>query len=196
MRHRYKIAVAVIALLCVGIWLLLRQTPPAAPVSASPTPSLQPAPAAIAVATSPGASSPVPSAAPLYRPAPPAPSPPPLIPSAAAGTRPSPPATSPPALEIHIAVEAVRNAVQKYGATFGGNPVGTNAEITRALNGNNPTHSRFLDGIPGAQVDANGSLIDQWGTPYFFHQLSATDMEVRSAGPDRIMWTSDDIILQ
>ena len=90
----------------------------------------------------------------------------------------------------------MRNAVQKYGATFGGNPVGTNAEITRALNGNNPTHSRFLDGIPGAQVDANGSLIDQWGTPYFFHQLSATDMEVRSAGPDRIMWTSDDIILQ
>jgi hypothetical protein len=92
--------------------------------------------------------------------------------------------------------EAVRSAAQAYGAAFGGNPVGTNAEITRALNGNNPTHAMFLSGIPGQQINSKGELLDPWGTPYFFHQLSGSDMEVRSAGPDRKMWTSDDIVIK
>lgn len=99
-----------------------------------------------------------------------------------------------PTLRAETAVEAIRSAVQKFGATFGGNPVGTNAEITRALNGDNPTHAVFLSGIPGQQINSNGELVDPWGTPYFFHQLSGHDMEVRSAGPDRIMWNGDDIV--
>jgi len=111
------------------------------------------------------------------------------------GTAPSEPGASPP-LEAKTAVEAVRSAIQKYGATFGGNPVGTNAEITRTLNGNNPTHTLFLSGIPGQGINSNGELVDPWGTPYFFHQLSGYDMEVRSAGPDRIMWNGDDIVFK
>jgi hypothetical protein len=107
-----------------------------------------------------------------------------------------PNASSPFVLAPRIAVQAVRSAIQKYGSTFGGNPVGTNAEITRALNGNNPTHANFLGGIPGQQINSNGELVDPWGTPYFFHQLSGSDMEVRSAGPDHIMWNADDIILK
>ena len=90
----------------------------------------------------------------------------------------------------------MRSVIQKYGATFGGNPVGTNAEITRALNGDNPGHANFLGGIPGTQINSNGELLDPWGTPYFFHQVSGSDMEVHSAGPDRTMWDSDDIILK
>jgi hypothetical protein len=103
---------------------------------------------------------------------------------------------APPALSGATAVEAVRSAIQKYGAMFGGNPVGTNAEITQALNGNNPSHALFLSGIPGQQINSNGEMVDPWGTPYFFHQLSGSDMEVRSAGPDRKMWTSDDIVIK
>ncbi len=103
-----------------------------------------------------------------------------------------PDASPSPAIDPQAAVEAVRDAIQKYGSMFNGNPVGTNAEITKALNGDNPAHARFLDGVPG-QINSNGELVDPWGTPYFFHQLSGHDMEVRSAGPDRIMWTSDDI---
>ena len=101
----------------------------------------------------------------------------------------------PQSLPPPIAVQAMKDAVQKFGSMFNGNPVGTNAEITRALNGDNPGHARFLDGIPGQQINSNGQLVDPWGTPYFFHQLSGSDMEVRSAGPDRIMWTSDDIVI-
>jgi len=78
---------------------------------------------------------------------------------------------------------------------FGGNPVGTNPEITKALNGENPKQVNFL-GRDGNRVNGNGELIDAWGTPYFFHQLSATQMEIRSAGPDKIMWTGDDLVMQ
>jgi hypothetical protein len=38
--------------------------------------------------------------------------------------------------------------------------------------------------------------VDRWDTPYFFHQMSASHMEVRSAGPDKMLWTSDDIVVQ
>jgi len=49
----------------------------------------------------------------------------------------------------------------------GGNPVGTNREISE--------------------------LCDRWGTPFFFHQESAYAMGIRSAGPDREMYTEDDV---
>ncbi|PWU14140.1 MAG: hypothetical protein C5B50_17870 [Verrucomicrobia bacterium] len=77
---------------------------------------------------------------------------------------------------------------------FGGNPVGTNQEITQALNGDNPKQINFLNPDAGMRVNALGELIDAWGTPYFFHQLSATEMEIRSAGPDKVMWTGDDLV--
>jgi hypothetical protein len=44
------------------------------------------------------------------------------------------------------------------------------------------------------RVNGDGELVDPWGTPYFFHQLSGTDMEIRSAGPDKTMWTDDDLM--
>ena len=82
----------------------------------------------------------------------------------------------------------MRRAIRNYGARFGGNPVGTNPEITSQLAGNNPKHINFLNAEAGMRVNANGELIDPWGTPYFFHQLSGTDMEIHSgrAGPDYV----------
>ena len=76
---------------------------------------------------------------------------------------------------------------------FGENPVGTNEEITKALSGDNPKHINFLDAEAG-RISAKGEWVDPWGTPWFFHQLSARDMEIRSAGPDRILWTDDDLV--
>ncbi len=92
------------------------------------------------------------------------------------------------------AVQNIRRAVRQYGQMFGGDPVGNNPEITAELAGKNPKQINFLSGEDGMQINQNGELVDAWGTPYFFHQLSGTDMEVRSAGPDRKMWTSDDIV--
>ncbi len=98
-------------------------------------------------------------------------------------------------ISASLVLENMRRAIRNYGARFGGNPVGTNPEITRALAGDNPGRVKFLNPDDGMRVNANGELIDPWGTPYFFHQLSGTDMEIHSAGPDRIMWTSDDLVV-
>ncbi len=93
-----------------------------------------------------------------------------------------------------IVLENMSRAVRQYGQMFGGNPVGTNPEITSQLRGNNPKHINFLNPESGMRVNADGALVDSWGTPYFFHQISGSDMEIHSAGPDRIMWTADDLV--
>lgn len=87
----------------------------------------------------------------------------------------------------------MQKTIRLYGSTFGGNPVGTNPEITRQLQGENPKRINFLK-PDGNRVNSNGELVDPWGTPYFFHQLSGTEMEIHSAGPDRRMWTADDLV--
>ena len=93
-----------------------------------------------------------------------------------------------------IVLENMGRAIHQYGTMFGGNPVGNNQEITSQLNGNNPKHINFLNPEAGMRLNENGELIDPWGTPYFFHQLSGHDTEIHSAGPDRILWTSDDLV--
>lgn len=98
-------------------------------------------------------------------------------------------------IEPRIVLENMRHAIHEYGAMFGGNPVGINSEITAQLMGKNPRHMNFIDADAGLRVNASGELIDPWGTPFFFHQLSGTDMEIHSAGPDRVMWTADDLVV-
>lgn len=73
-------------------------------------------------------------------------------------------------------------------------PIGNNAEITAALAGDNP---RGLAVIPADHpaISREGELIDRWGTPFFFHQLGRGVMQIRSAGPDRRMYTADDTLL-
>jgi hypothetical protein len=106
-----------------------------------------------------------------------------------------PPATVPiEKLPPETVLQNVGRAVRQYGQMFGGNPVGTNPEITAALQGQNPKKINFLAGQDGMRVDDQGELVDVWGTPYFFHQVSGTEMEIHSAGPDKQMWTSDDLV--
>lgn len=44
-----------------------------------------------------------------------------------------------------------------------------------------------------ARYDAEGALLDAWGTPFFFHHVGAHHIEVRSAGPDRVFYSADDL---
>ncbi len=97
-------------------------------------------------------------------------------------------------MEPATVLSNMRIAIRQYGSRFGGNPVGTNQEITKALNGENPKQVKFISAESGLRINARGELVDYWGTPFFFHQLSGTEMEIRSAGPDRVMWTSDDLV--
>ena len=93
-----------------------------------------------------------------------------------------------------VELQKVRSMINSYHTLFGQNPVGTNAEIMKALMGSN-SHQAMLGPPPGQTLNAQGELLDPWGTPYFFHQLSGNDMEIHSAGPDRKMWTSDDLVM-
>ncbi len=93
-------------------------------------------------------------------------------------------------------LENMSHVFRQYNQMFGGNPVGINSEITSQLSGENPKHINFLNSEDGVRINEKGELIDPWGTPYFFHQLSGTEMEIHSAGPDRIMWTSDDLVIK
>jgi hypothetical protein len=71
-------------------------------------------------------------------------------------------------------------------------PMGDNQDITAALTGNN---RKKLVVIPPAHpsVDEEGRLLDRWGTPYHFHARSAESFDLRSAGPDRTLFTVDDV---
>lgn len=62
----------------------------------------------------------------------------------------------------------VRRSVRQFGEMFGGDPVGTNPEITRQLLGDNPRHINFIDPSAGMQVNGNGELVDAWVPPTFF----------------------------
>jgi hypothetical protein len=91
-------------------------------------------------------------------------------------------------------LENVSLAIRDYRSRLGGNPVGTNPEITEALNAGNPKQVNFLRPGTGMRINGKGELVDSWGTPFFFHQLSGSEMEIHSAGPDRKMWTADDLV--
>jgi hypothetical protein len=88
---------------------------------------------------------------------------------------------------------AAKEALRAYRSRFGENPVGNNAEITRALTGANNEHAQFAD--PDRKIK-QGQMVDRWDHFLFFHQLSGTEMEIRSAGADGVMWTKDDEVLR
>lgn len=98
-------------------------------------------------------------------------------------------------VEPNTVMQNMSRVIRQYGEMFGGNPVGNNQEITSQLNGNNPKHFHFITTDAGMRINGDGELVDPWGTPYFFHQISGADTEIHSAGPDRIMWTADDIVV-
>ena len=71
-------------------------------------------------------------------------------------------------------------------------PLSANEDWADFLRGKNSAHERFL---PDQHIALNskGQLVDRWGTPLFFHALGGGRFDIRSAGPDRKLWTDDDI---
>jgi len=92
-------------------------------------------------------------------------------------------------------IEDIQFMLRDYRTRLGDNPTGTNAEIMKEVMGGNRAKARL--GPPeGQTLNDQGELLDRWGVPYFFHQLSKNEMEIRSAGPDRAMWTTDDVVMK
>jgi hypothetical protein len=115
--------------------------------------------------------------------------------AAEAGASPLAEALNSPASDIRADLRIVSEIVDTFRTNFprDGNPVGDNAEITAALTGRNKLRLALLPSRHPA-INGAGELCDRWGTPFFFHAGSATKMEIRSAGPDKKMWTADDVV--
>jgi hypothetical protein len=109
------------------------------------------------------------------------------IPDANANT--NEPAVLPPLTVL----DKARVVIHHYRDALGENPIGTNPEITAALKGKN---RKQIDFVADSELRVNdkGELVDGYGTPFFFHQISGQEMEIRSAGQDHVMWTTDDLV--
>ena len=70
--------------------------------------------------------------------------------------------------------------------------MGANEEFAAALLGKNAAKEVFLS-TRHACLNAKGQIIDRWGTALFFHVRDRDRVDIRSAGPDREMWTADDL---
>lgn len=156
------------------------------PPSASPTPQPEATPAG---PTPPVRfDSPVMPGQPVYRSGPASPNR--VVPAAAPGSAAFATMKEPEGKEE---IENVRAMFTNYVARMGEIPIGTNAEIMKSVMGEN--RDRITLGPPHGQgLNEAGELVDRWGTPYFFHQMAKDSMEVRSAGPDKLMWTADDLV--
>lgn len=89
-------------------------------------------------------------------------------------------------------LEIIADFISTYSKGTGANPIGDNADITAALTGTQGHNGRVFP--PNHKSIRNGQLIDRWGTPFWFHPNSGNQMEVRSAGPDKEMFTADDLV--
>ena len=72
-------------------------------------------------------------------------------------------------------------------------PTGMNEDFVDALSGGNSERMRFIR-RSHPRIDKKGRFLDQWQTPYFFHSVSLRHYSIRSAGPDRIFNTEDDVV--
>jgi hypothetical protein len=65
-------------------------------------------------------------------------------------------------------------------------------DIAAVLVGDTPQGVYLSRASPAVK---DGGLVDRWGTPYWFHPNSAHQVEIRSAGPDRQLFTDDDLVI-
>lgn len=74
-----------------------------------------------------------------------------------------------------------------------GRPIGNDSDLAYVLTGHNPMKLVVLPPDNRA-LGKDGRLRDRWGTPYFIHPRGNGAFEIRSAGPDRKLFTADDIV--
>lgn len=191
----FEIAAAA-ALLAIAAWLLISERPAALGDAASAEGATPRAPASVSEpkpARSPGVA--------LRRAVDPARAVVADTPAPAPANLALEPGRSPLADELHAAQKTgaqdaavVMSLFTEYRARFRGFPVGEdNAAFVRALSGHNPGRIALLPPDHPA-IDAEGQLLDRWGKPFFFHLLGRDALEIRSAGPDRQLYTADDLV--
>ncbi|MCL4788780.1 MAG: hypothetical protein KJ070_18630 [Verrucomicrobia bacterium] len=80
-------------------------------------------------------------------------------------------------------VENLFIGLQKYKERVGKYPIGSNAEVAKALQGENEKNIIILVGRKN-EVNEKGEFVDPWGTPLRIY-FSDSGVLIRSAGPNR-----------
>jgi len=71
--------------------------------------------------------------------------------------------------------------------------IGDNADITAALTGTQYAGQKGHVFPRQHNAIRGGQLVDRWGMPFWFHNNGPGRLEIRSAGPDKQLFTPDDI---
>lgn len=90
-------------------------------------------------------------------------------------------------------LEIVSEFMEMYRKTFSQLPVGSNEDLTAILTGSNPLNGVLFPS--DSPMIVKGQIVDRWGSPYWIHPNSGAQSEIRSAGPDKSLFTPDDVIL-
>jgi hypothetical protein len=69
----------------------------------------------------------------------------------------------------------------------------TNEDLVLFLHGSNSHRLPFLAKV-GPALNGEGQLIDRWNSPLIPHPISRKLLELRSAGPDKVPYTGDDLL--
>ncbi len=69
----------------------------------------------------------------------------------------------------------------------------TNADLVQFLLGSQGQQEPYLS-ADSSHLNQQKQLIDRYGSPIIIHPLSRDQIEIRSAGPDRIPYTEDDLV--
>ncbi len=70
--------------------------------------------------------------------------------------------------------------------------IGFNEDLVSTLTDRTALDTAALP--PDHPAIRDGRLLDRWGTPWQVHPLSADVIQLRSAGPDRRLYTPDDLV--
>ena len=95
---------------------------------------------------------------------------------------------------VDAELRAIAGTLTQYYQAYKEYPQGNAKEVAAALLGQVPGRKAFLEWNQ-RRIDPNGELLDPWGTPYFI-QINGEKIELRSAGPDRLLWNADDQVLK
>jgi hypothetical protein len=85
--------------------------------------------------------------------------------------------------KLNVDVENLFVGLQQYKEYVGTYPSGNNAEIVKAMLGQNPKNLIILVGRK-SDLNSKGEMVDPWGTPLRIY-FSANGILIRSAGPNR-----------
>lgn len=88
-------------------------------------------------------------------------------------------------------VRILRTAIRAFYTEYAAWPTGDVRQIVSALTGKNAHNIVFIE-EPDSCLNQRGEYLDPWKTPYRI-ATAGTNIEVRSAGPDRKFGTADDI---